>query len=399
MSDPVSFDDTQRAFVARNDRQLRKAGWLFKLMARPGLVRFFSGATRLALRVGMPIRRLIRGTIFEQFCGGETLEESKAVVSELHRHKVGSILDYSVEGEENTEDLESTREEILRIIKSAEKNPAIPYTSVKLTGLMPSSVLEKANDGTSLTGKDLEEWNTGTGRIRMLCEAGRSAGVPIYFDAEESWIQNSIDRIAEELMPVYNKEKAIVLTTLQMYRWDRLEYLNALIARARSGNFRIGIKLVRGAYMEKENNRAAEKGYRSPIHTSKEGADTDFDKAVEICLRNVDLITLCAGTHNEASTLFLVRKMAELGIPNNHPNVYSSQLYGMSDHITYNLADKGYNVTKYVPYGPVKSVIPYLIRRAEENTAIAGQMGRELRLILEEKERRKQQALLPQGHH
>ena len=218
--------------------------------------------------------------------------------------------------------------------------------------------------------------------------------MPIYIDAEHSWIQEAIDRLAEEMMRQYNKEMAIVLTTLQMYRWDRLDYLKSLIVMARKENFFIGIKLVRGAYLEKENLRAAEMGYKSPIQTSKENTDMDYDKAITIILENIDIITFCAGTHNEASSMFVINEMKRLSIPNSTKNIYFSQLYGMSDHITFNLADAGYNVTKYLPYGPVKSVIPYLIRRAQENTAISGQMSRELKLITEEVHRREEQKLL-----
>lgn len=394
MESEVRFDDTGRAFVARDDKALKKAGWLFRLMSKPFLVSVFSGLTLWSLKIGLPVRSLIRKTIFDHFCGGETLEESKTVVKELYHHKVKSILDYSVEGKDADEDFERTLNEVLRIIGSAGENSAIPYTSIKLTGLISSRVLENANDHKPLTATDQIAWDQGMERMRKLAQAGRDRHVPVFIDAEESWVQNSIDRIAELLMPEFNTEEAVVLTTLQMYRHDRLDYLERLLENAKKGNYRIGIKLVRGAYMEKENLRASQLGYISPIHVSKEAVDRDFDRAVYRCLEEIDRVILCAGTHNEASTLFLVNSMKELGLPNDHPHVFFSQLYGMSDHITYNLADKGYNVTKYVPYGPVRSVIPYLIRRAEENTAIAGQMGRELRLILEEKQRRKEQRLL-----
>lgn len=390
----VSFDNTEKAFSGKGDKQLSKTSWLFKLMENPGLVKVFSKLTLFALKIGLPISPLIKATIFQQFCGGENIDESKQVVEQLKKSKIGSILDYSVEGKESEEDFERTKKEIIRIIQLAKNNPAIPYTCLKVTGIAPFSLLEKVNTGEGLSENEKNEFAKAKGRLNDICYNSFISKVPVYIDAEETWIQEAVDRMTEEMMREYNKEKAIVLTTLQMYRWDRLDYLSSLIAQAKKEKFLIGIKLVRGAYLEKENKRAAEMGYKTPIQTSKENTDRDFDKAITICLENIDIITLCAGTHNEASSMYVVNEMKRLNIPNTHPNVYFSQLFGMSDHITYNLADAGYNVTKYLPYGPVKSVIPYLIRRAQENTAIAGQMGRELKLITEEVKRREEQKLL-----
>jgi len=390
----MELDNTTKAFSAKTDSQLKKSFWLFTLMKNPMLVKIFSKVTLLAMKIGIPIKPIIKATIFNQFCGGENITETKEVVGALQKSNIGSILDYSVEGKENEEDLEGTKNEILKIIEVAKNNKAIPYTCLKLTGIIPHTLLEKLNAEEILSEKENIEYIKCKERLNEICKSAFANKVPIYFDAEESWIQVAIDRLAEDMMRLYNKESAIVLTTLQMYRWDKLDYLKKLISQARNENFFIGIKLVRGAYLEKENKRAQELGYKSLIHLSKQDTDYDFDKAVSMCLENIDIITLCAGTHNEESTIYLVNEMKRLGLPNNHPHVYFSQLYGMSDHITYNLADAGYNVTKYLPYGPVKSVIPYLIRRAQENTAIAGQMSRELKLITEEKERRSQLKLL-----
>lgn len=393
----VSFTNTEVAFRSKNDNELKRSLWLFQLMRSPFMVKLFSKLTLMAIRLRLPITPAVKATIYKQFCSGETIDESQQVVRRLGRSGVASILDYSVEGKESESDFENTKTEVLKIIHIAKGNPAIPYTSLKLTGVVSISLLEKMNGKSVLNKGESVAWNLARSRINDICYNAFLNNVPIYFDAEESWIQDAIDSIAEEMMLVYNRERAIILTTLQMYRWDRLEYLHKLIEKARKERFHIGVKLVRGAYMEKENKRALERGYRSPIQPDKATTDKDFDKAVDICLENIDIIKLCAGTHNEASSLHLIDKMKELGIPNNHPNVYFSQLYGMSDHITFNLADLGYNVTKYLPYGPVRSTLPYLIRRAEENTAIAGQMTRELKLILEEKERRKTAKLLSAG--
>ncbi|MEW6467679.1 MAG: proline dehydrogenase family protein [Bacteroidota bacterium] len=394
---PVSFINTEKAFRNKDDQELKRSLWLFRLLRNPFLVRVFSWLTIAALKLRLPVISAIKATIYRQFCAGETLTESLVVVKRLGRAGVGSILDYSVEGKKSEEDFERTRDEVMSIIAMAKGNPAIPYTSIKLSGLIRFSLLEKASANIRLNDVELAEFLRAMERAEAIFAAARKAEIPVYIDAEESWIQYAIDALAEEWMKKYNHERAVVLTTLQMYRWDRIDYLKKLIADARTENYFIGIKLVRGAYLEKENKRAAEMNYRSPIHASKEATDKDFDHAVDICLENIDIVTLCAGTHNENSTLHLVTKMKELGIPNDHAHVYFSQLYGMSDHITYNLADSGYNVTKYLPYGPVESTVPYLVRRAEENTAIAGQMGRELKLILEEKERRKTARMLLSG--
>ncbi len=394
----VSFSDTEKAFSAKDDKALKKSTWLFKLMGKPLLVKIFSKLTLFSFKIGLPIKGAIKATIFNQFCGGESLDETQIAIKKLKHSRVGSILDYSVEGKDTAEDFDKTKNEILKIIGLAKGNPAIPYTCLKLTGILAHSILEKINAKEKLSPEEQTQYDASIKRLDEIFQQASICKIPVYIDAEETWIQEAIDGIAEQMMKKYNHEAAVVLTTLQMYRWDRLEYLNRLIENARKEKYFIGIKLVRGAYLERENLRAKEMGYKSPMQTSKENTDIDFDKAVAVCLENVDLITLCAGTHNEASTMYLIGKMEELKIDKDNPHVYFSQLYGMSDHITFNLADAGYNVTKYLPYGPVKSVVPYLIRRAQENTAISGQMGRELKLIIEEKNRRQHSMLLKAGN-
>lgn len=392
------FSNTEIAFKNKDNGELKHSLWLFKLMQKPFLVKIFSKLTLIAIKLHLPISAAVKATIYKQFCSGETLDESQKVVKHLGKSGVGSILDYSVEGKESVEDFEHTKAEVIKIIHVAKGNPAIPYTSLKVTGIARHVLLEKLNSKQALDTETQKEYNELLVRMEDICKEAFTCNVPIYFDAEESWIQDTIDSLAEMMMRKYNRENAIILTTLQLYRWDRIDYLKKLIWEARKEKFFIGIKLVRGAYMEKENKRALEQGYKSPIQPDKVTTDRDFDLAVDICLENIDIIKLCAGTHNEASTTHLLEQMKKLNIRNDHPNVYFSQLYGMSDNITYNLADMGYNVTKYLPYGPVKSTLPYLLRRAEENTAIAGQVSRELKMILEEKERRKFSKMLPAGH-
>jgi proline dehydrogenase len=387
--DEITFDDTGKAFNSKSNKELKEAYFLFRLINNPLMVKAGKMLTPIMLAMRLPIKTILKNTVFKQFCGGESIDECNKVLENLDKAGIGSILDYSIEGKNREEDFNKTRDEILRIISLAAKNPAIPYTSVKLTGIMKGSILEKLSAKKTLKGDEKELHKRAIERLDQICHFAWENKVPIYIDAEESWIQDCVDELCEDMMKKYNSEKAIVSTTLQMYRHDRIYYLNNLIGKARSEKFFLGIKLVRGAYWEKENLRAMEQGYNSPVHITKKNTDSDFNKAVSLCIDNIDIVSLCAGTHNEKSTHFLLKKMKEKGISPGNTNVYFSQLYGMSDHISFNLASAGYNVTKYLPYGPVQSVVPYLIRRAEENTAIAGQMGRELQLLINEIKRRK----------
>jgi proline dehydrogenase len=387
----VSFDNLEVAFKDKSTEELKFSYRIFKLMSNPTLVKFFSKATVWALKLHLPIEWMVRKTVYRQFCGGETINKSLQVVERLGKSNVKSILDYSVEGEDNEQSFEQTKKELLRIIDVAAKNPFIPVTCIKLTGIMPSGLLEKVtqNGMENLTSSEKQAFEQAERRLDEICKKSYETGVPIYIDAEESWIQGAIDMLAELMMGRYNSKKAVVFTTVQMYRWDRLEYLQNLIEKARKEETIVGVKVVRGAYMEKENMRALEMGYPSPIQPDKEHTDRDYDKAIELLVENIDIAELCAGTHNEKSCYYLMDLMAQKGLAKDDRRIYFSQLYGMSDNISFNLAHAGYNVSKYLPYGPVKSTIPYLIRRAEENTAIAGQMGKEIQLIEKELKRRK----------
>lgn len=384
----ISLHDTRIAFSGKTDAQLKNSLFLFRILHRPWLVKLLTGSVKIAMKLSLPVNGLVRKTIFRQFCGGESLAESRNVVDDLNKRHVGSILDYSVEAKERNEDFENTLGEIRRIIDEARSNPAIPYTSVKLTGLISSEILEFLSEGKKADPDRAEAIRKSVSRFYDLCYYAYVSKVPLYVDAEESWMQPAIDSLTEEMMRKYNMESAIVQTTLQMYRHDRIAYLEKLIAEARQGGYKIGVKLVRGAYLEKENERAQRMNYPSPMQKCKEDTDRDFNLAVSICLDNIDIVSVCCGTHNEESTLFLTAEMKKRGIDPGDKRICFSQLYGMSDNITFNLAEAGYCVTKYLPYGPVKSVLPYLIRRAEENTAIAGQMGREYSLLDGEMRRR-----------
>jgi proline dehydrogenase len=385
------FSNTAVAFASRSDKELKRAHRLFSLLGKPTLMRIGKAFTMLAFRMHLPIKGIVKRTIFSQFCGGEHIQECEQAIDRLNRSGIGTILDYSVEGKEENSAFEATADEILRTIAKASGNEAIPFSVFKVTGIARFSLLEKANDGTeALTDAERQELEEVEQRIDRICKAAHGARTPIFMDAEDSWIQNTIDRFATTMMERYNTQWACVYNTVQLYRHDRLEFLKASVEQARSNGYTYGVKLVRGAYMEKERARAADMGYPSPIQPNKEATDRDFDAAVAFCVENLENVAFCAGTHNEESSAKLAAAMEGHPAGKAHKHVYFAQLLGMSDHISYNLAASGFNVAKYVPYGPVKEVLPYLMRRAEENTSVSGQTGRELTLIRKELRRRKQ---------
>ena len=359
-------------------------------MGKPWLVKFGKIATNVAFTLHLPVKGMIKKTIFKQFCGGESIQDCDQKIAQLNEFKIGTILDYSVEGKESVADLEATKDEIIATILKGKTNDAIPFSVFKVTGVSRFSLLEKANDGEAhLSEAEKQEFAAVLNRVDAICQAAYKNEVPVFIDAEDSWIQNSIDRLADAMMAKYNKEKVCVYNTLQMYRHDRLDFLKSSHQKAIQGNYILGIKLVRGAYMEKERERAKSKGYPSPIQATKADTDRDYNLALNYMVTHINEIAICAGTHNEESSALLVQLMKTNELHKNHAHLYFAQLLGMSDHISFNLSHEGYNVAKYVPYGPIQEVMPYLIRRAEENTSVAGQMGRELSLIVKEKQRRK----------
>ena len=382
----ISFDNTEIAFSARSTEALNRSYWLFRLIGSPSLVKIGAAVTPAALMLGF--RPVVKATIYKQFVGGETIGECEPVIAGLAQYQIGTILDYSVEGKESESDFNRCYQETLHTIVHAKNDPRIPFCVFKVTGLARIALLEKVSSGTALSAAERKEWDAARDRVNGICQAAASAGKPVFIDAEESWIQQAIDDLADENMARHNRDKTIVYNTYQLYRHDRLDFLRESISKGKAAGYRVGAKLVRGAYMEKERARAAEKGYPSPIQPDKAKCDADYDKALSLCIGDIETVSLCAGTHNEASSLFLVNLMKERGLANDDRRCWFSQLYGMSDHISFNLAREGYNVAKYVPYGPVKEVLPYLIRRAQENTSVKGQTGRELSLIMKEKRRR-----------
>lgn len=385
----LDFQDTETAFADKTTSELKEKHRLFKMMNSPSLVSFGTKMTNFALSIGLPVKGLIKHTVFEQFCGGETIEECQQTIEKLGRSNIGTILDYSVEGKSEEEDFEHTKDEIVKTIKRANEDPNIPFAVFKVSGIAPYGTLEKVSAGIELPEKSKLKWERIQNRVAEICEYAHSLDQPVFIDAEETWIQNAIDFMAERMMEKYNTEKAIVFTTIQLYRADGLVFLKSSHEKALEKGYIYGVKLVRGAYMEKERERAEEMGYPSPIQPDKAATDRDFDAAVEYCLENIETIAFVAGTHNEKSNQLLAQKMEQKGIAHDHPHVFFSQLYGMSDNLSYVLAKNGYNVSKYVPYGPVKDAVPYLTRRAAENTSVQGMMSRELEMIDRELKRRK----------
>jgi proline dehydrogenase len=388
----ISFENTAIAFQSKSDKDLKRAYKLFKLVGTPWLVRIGKPLTTLAIKLRLPIKGIIKRTIFRQFCGGESIQECKSRIQELADSGIGTILDYSIEGKTEEVDFNATVEEIIDTLKAGEGNPSIPFAVFKTTGITRFGLLEKANDAAAkLSNAEQSEMDRLLDRMERIAQKAHETGTPVFIDAEESWIQDIIDRITYDLMLKFNKEKAIVYNTIQIYRHDRLEHLKKEAHIAKEKGYKMGIKLVRGAYMEKERKRAEDKNYPSPIQANKAATDKDFNLALAFLVENIDHISFCAGSHNEESNLLLTELMANAGIAQNDKRIHFAQLLGMSDHISYNLAHEKYNVAKYVPYGPVKEVLPYLLRRADENTSVAGQTSRELSLIIQETKRRKSQ--------
>ncbi len=386
----LSFENTEIAFRYKTNPDLSRARMLFGTIANPWLVKAGKSLTYFALNLHIPIAWAIKPTLYKHFVGGETLGECEKTVKLLSRYKVKSILDYSVEGGKDRESMQRTLDETLRSVIHASKHPDIPFSVFKPTAFASQQVLTLAS-GTepidSETAKAIQFFN---GCVAQLCKTAYENDIPIMIDAEDSWYQPFVDKVVTEMMEKYNKQKAIVYNTLQMYRTDRLRYLKEALQKAEEGNYFLGMKFVRGAYMEKERLRASEKGYPSPIQPDKAATDKNYDDGIAFSVAHLDRISVFNGSHNEISNRLLTELMEKAGIPRNENKIWFSQLYGMSDHISFNLADEGYNVTKYIPYGPVRNILPYLLRRAEENTSIAGQTGRELTLLEKERNRRKQ---------
>ena len=402
----ISFDNTEFAFEYKTDKQLKKARFLFSMMGKSWLVKMGTRLTPWSIKAGLPVKGMVRSTIFSQFVGGETLEETALVAKKLGEYNVKIILDYGVEGGDDGEKgFDNSTEEFIRVINYAATQPNIPFMSIKVTGFARFALLEKldammnAGEGTlmkkflkavdDISSEEREEWHLVRHRMMRICEAAAENKIGVLVDAEETWIQDPVDALTILMMDTFNKNRCVIYNTIQHYRHDRLQFLKDSHTAAVERNFILGVKLVRGAYMEKERRRAAEKKYTSPIQPDKESSDKDYNAGLEFCVRNIERIGLIVASHNEYSNLYTTQLLLQNGHSLNHPHIHWSQLYGMSDNITFNLAHAGCSVSKYLPFGPIKDVVPYLMRRAQENTSVKGQTGRELGLIKKELERRK----------
>ncbi len=384
----ISFDNTEVAFKHKSNAELKRAKWLFSMFNHRWAVKYGPPLTSLALKLRLPIKGMVRSTIFDQFCGGENIQECGDAADMLHKRGVGSILDYSVEGVEEESTFDQNVEEIKQTIYAAKTEDKYPFAVFKCTGIGRFDIFHKASEG-RLNEAEREEFDRIVKRVEDICQTAVDQGVRLLIDAEETWIQDSIDDLVLMMMQKHNTSAVWVYNTLQMYRTDRLAYLDNTIDLARKAGFKMGYKLVRGAYMEKERERALDNDYDSPIQPDKPATDENFDAGLRMCFEHRDIIATCLGTHNENSSRLLTELMSEENVPSNDPHFWFAQLFGMSDNISFNLAQAGYNVAKYLPYGPIQAVLPYLGRRAEENSSVSGQVGREMSLIIEELKRRK----------
>jgi len=383
------FNNTEVAFSLKKDSELERAYFLFKMIANEPLVRIGTAMTNFAIKAKLPVEGLIRATVFDHFCGGVSEDDCMSVIDKMYAKKVCSVLDYSVEGKVDEAQFDAAFDMTIKLLDFVKEKEAIPFAVFKPTGFGRIELYEKIGNEVELTNEEAKEWARVVARYDKVCALAKEKDVKLLIDAEESWMQDAADDLVADMMRKYNTEKAIVFNTLQMYRWDRLGYLKELHAEAKVKGFFVGMKLVRGAYMEKENDRAIANDYTSPICESKVATDRNFDAGVSYMIENIGVLSLFAGTHNEDSSYLVMQLMQEQNVPANSDAVWFGQLYGMSDHISYNLSEAGYNVAKYLPFGPVRDVMPYLIRRAEENTSVAGQTTRELNLLKEERKRRK----------
>ncbi|WP_336517653.1 proline dehydrogenase family protein [Pollutibacter soli] len=404
----ISFDNTKNAFAYKSDKELKKAHFLFSSMGYQFLVSVGIRLTKWAIKMRLPVNGIIKNTIFQQFVGGETLAQTAPVARKLGEFNVQVILDYGVEGGESSESaFDHACEEFIRVIRYAATQPNIPFMSIKVTGIARFSLLEKLDKSAeeqsgslmkrfaaaydSLTKEEKGEWDRVKERIHKICTAAGSLKIGVLVDAEETWIQDPVDVLTMQMMDEFNKQKAIVYNTIQLYRHDRFSFLKDSITAAEQRSFVLGVKLVRGAYMEKERARAEANGYPSPIQPDKGTTDKDYNAALRLCVDHIDNVSFIVASHNEYSNLLATELLDEKGYSHRHPHVHFSQLYGMSDNITFNLAGAGCSVSKYLPFGPIRDVVPYLMRRAQENSSVAGQTGRELGLIKKEIARRKKE--------
>jgi len=382
------FDDTQVAFKMKKNFHLYNAIFLFNIITRKLLVTVFTNLTLLMLKMKLPVKWILKRTIYKHFCGGVDLIECQKIISGMHSMNVHSILDYSVEGQKNELSFENSCKKKIDIINSVSKSDAIPFAVFKPSSIGRYDLFKLISSEKNLSIAENEEWLRVVSRFHKICNHAMKMKIKILIDAEEFEVQKAIDDLAVQMMSKYNVNNVIVYNTVQMYRWDKLGYLKELINKNSKSKFKLGFKLVRGAYMEKERLLAKKGNYKSPICSTKSDTDMNFDLAVEFMFDNIKKIDFFVATHNENSNYKVMELMNKNSLQNSTEKIWFGQLYGMSDNITFNLAKLGYNVAKILPFGPVENLVPYLIRRAQENSSFEGQSSRELNLLRKELKRR-----------
>ena len=382
------FNDTETAFKLKSRVNLYNAKFLFVVITKKILVSILTKLTLFLLKCKFPIKWALKGTIYNHFCGGINYDECNKTISEMKSLGVNSILDYSVEALENEEDFQKAYNKKIEIIDLTKSNDSIPFAVFKPTSLGRYELFKKVSSKIKLNSTEEEEWNRVKNRFDNICRHAKKLNVKILIDAEEYEVQLAIDSLALEMMKKFNITNVIVYNTIQLYRWDRIPFIKSLIKKNKNPKFKFGFKLVRGAYMEKERDLAFKEGYKSPICQTKTETDQNFDNCIDLMFDNLNVIDFFVASHNENSNLKVIDKMSKLSLSNNDEKIWFGQLYGMGDNISYNLAKNGYNVAKILPFGPVENLMPYLIRRAQENSSIEGQSNRELDLINSELLRR-----------
>lgn len=384
----IDFSDYETAFAYKSKKALKRSAILFRWFQKAWFVKLMPNLLKMALKLRLPVKRLAKKWAFDHFCGGETLEECNSTALILWQYKVASILDYSVEGVDDEKQFEYNKNEIARTILNAADKEYFPFAVFKVSGLISHRVLEKVNANLELNTAEQDEFLQGKHRFESLCQLANDNDIRLYIDAEESWIQNAIDNMVIEMSKKFNQQKVVIYNTLQMYRTDRLDFFEACLLDAKENNYYLGLKVVRGAYMEKERARAKKMGYPSPIQPNKQATDSAYNEVLKRCVENAEFLEICAGTHNEESCKLLVNLMHDNYYELSNTRFWFSQLYGMSDNLSFILAQNQCNVAKYLPYGPLESTLPYLSRRANENTSVQGQAGREYIMLSTELKRR-----------
>lgn len=378
------------AFSHYSISQLRRTKVLFKILQNP-LVSWFSGfVPHIPILLRLPfVKSLIKHYIFSHFCGGEDWKEVHQSALKLQKQNILSSLDYSVECKQTEQDYETTKKVLLNVLEEAKNLSHIPFCVLKITGLGRFALLEKIHNGQTLSDNEKAEWQRVQSRFDSICEKAVDCNTKLLVDAEESWIQKPIDNIVKRAMKRHNQNEPMIYNTYQLYLKAKYEQLKTDWEKAKEKGYILGSKLVRGAYMEKETKRAVKMHLPNPIQPSKAKCDQDFNDSLKFCLKHIDDFGIYIGTHNIESTQKARQLMQEYGIAKSDERVFFSQLLGMREILSYELAQQDYLVSKYTPFGKIAEVIPYLLRRIQENSSVKDQLNDEIKVITRELENQK----------